>query len=126
MPSIKISEKHGVNPTVAHCFACGDDHSLNLYGRLPGDKQAPRAIYDGLCKRCEEAQLAGAIFLIEVENGQEGSNPKRTGRMWGVTREAIEQIFDGAETLALLDKGVGYIDVETANLIGLPEPEMAA
>ena len=43
MASIKVSEKHGVNPSMEVCFICGQDTgAILLLGRLPGDKEAPR------------------------------------------------------------------------------------
>lgn len=35
--SIKLSPKHGVNPSVTHCECCGKEIGVALFGRLKGD-----------------------------------------------------------------------------------------
>ena len=38
--SIKISQKHGVNPTIPICFWCGKEkNEIALLGKLPGDAE---------------------------------------------------------------------------------------
>ncbi len=40
---IKVSPKHGVNPTIPICFWCGEEKGeIALLGKLPGDAEAPR------------------------------------------------------------------------------------
>jgi hypothetical protein len=91
MSGIRLSPKHGVNPSLLVCFACGDDSGgIALLGRIrkptatPGrptihrddddfDAQAPRYMRDtGLCPRCTEAVASGGVILIEVRE-----QPKR-------------------------------------------------
>ena len=44
--SIRISEKHGVNPTIPICFYCGEDkNEVALLGKLHGDKEAPMRMW---------------------------------------------------------------------------------
>lgn len=66
--SIKVSQKHGVNPTIPVCFWCGEDkNELYLLGKLKDDAEAPmRAVYDyEPCDKCKGfiekgVQLIGA------------------------------------------------------------------
>lgn len=40
--SIRLSEKHGVNPMLASCFLCGEDTGeIALLGKMKGDAAAP-------------------------------------------------------------------------------------
>lgn len=102
MSSIKISEKHGVNPSVTVCFWCGGDVGVALLGRLRGDVEAPRKIvldYEP-CDKCKE-QMGRGISLFECthtptiegqpEWGQGGGYP--TGRMVCVTEDAAQRWF---------------------------------
>lgn len=42
---IRVSEKHGVNPSITICPICGKETSIALLGKLKGDKEAPRKNY---------------------------------------------------------------------------------
>ncbi len=85
--SIKLSPKHGVNPSVLHCICCGKDYGIAMLGKLKGDKEAPRDIYQGLCDQCQGVIDQGGAMIIEVGDGETGSNPYRTGRLVGVSRD---------------------------------------
>ncbi len=70
--SIRLSEKHGVNPMLLTCFfCCRESSGVALLGRLPADKEAPReGIMDFTpCKQCEEIMEHG-IILIGVKDGE--------------------------------------------------------
>lgn len=89
-----------------------------LHGQVVGWK---------ICNECEEAKNKGAFFLVEVDPSKseikdgkispEGAY--RTGRLWGVKREAASSIFGRPIT----DKDlIAFIDPETAAKIGLTSP----
>lgn len=99
---IRVSEKHGVNPTLGICAFCGKETGeIALLGRLAGDKEAPKHTilsYEP-CKECKE-QWAQGVAIIEVSNfpivdGQppiaEGAYP--TGRVVVVKEEALNGGF---------------------------------
>lgn len=69
--SIKISPKHGVNPTIPHCFFCGKEKNMvALLGRIDSaDSEAPRncVIDYEPCEECESKMKQG-ITLIEVSD----------------------------------------------------------
>ena len=106
--SIKLSPKHGVNPTIPLCFWCGQEkNEIALMGHIGDgrkgeDIEAPRnMVLDyNPCDTCN-AKMALGVTCVEVvdiphhENMPEfvGDNYP-TGR-WGVlTTDAVKRIFD--------------------------------
>ena len=102
--SIKLSPKHGVNPTIPICFWCGKEkNEIALLGRIGGkeDREAPKnAIIDfEPCEECKN-KLAMGVPLIEVTvypnrfcnvKISPGSYP--TGRWLVITQEAAKRLF---------------------------------
>ena len=44
-PSIRLSEKHGLNPTLGVCFFCGEETGeIGLLGKLKGDREASTSL----------------------------------------------------------------------------------
>lgn len=79
--SIRLSEKHGFNPTLPVCEACGaPTGDVVLFGRLPGDAKAPRHPAFGFCKSCRGVVDQGGVVLVECRDGSE-RDPYRTGRV---------------------------------------------
>lgn len=92
--SIRLSPKHGVNPSVLHCPICGKDTGVALLGRLKGDVEAPRNMADKTpCPDCLKVLKAGGHFIIETRDGETGNNPYRTGRLVAINHEAAERLF---------------------------------
>lgn len=91
--SIKLSTKYGVNPSVTHCECCGKEIGVALFGKLKGDKEAPRDVFMGLCDDCQKVINAKGLMIIEVRDGETGKNPYRTGRIVGITKDAKERMF---------------------------------
>jgi len=94
-PSIRVSEKHGVNPTMLMCFWCGEPNGeLALLGKLKGDAEAPRQSCLNLdpCKKCQ-AQMDTGIMCAEALHN-EGEEPEPTGRWVVITREAAAKLFN--------------------------------
>lgn len=78
--SIKLSPKHGVNPTMGRCMWCGEStNEIAMLGKLKGDEEAPR--YSVLsyepCDRCKETWNKG-VALIECTPNQIDSRPPFT------------------------------------------------
>lgn len=95
MSSLRLSKKHGINPSVAHCKLCGDSYGVVLFGAsYHGGEEAPRAIASGHCDKCLKALRSGCVFFIEAAEG--GLN-ERTGRMAAITKEAFDRMFQGTE-----------------------------
>lgn len=111
MSKIRLSEEHGLNPSVAVCFFCGKDKGVVVLGKLKGDAKAPRrAIYDYRpCDECREKMSKG-VTIIEcatAENGnapigQEGAWP--TGRWCVISDDAASKLFkDNTRKTILLE-----------------------
>ena len=90
--SIVLSPKHGVNPSVIRCICCGKEYGVALLGKLKGDEEAPREIYQGLCNECQGVVDQGGVLIIEVRDGEHGkSTPIRTGRITGCSKAFKER-----------------------------------
>lgn len=131
MKPIKVSPKHGLNPSLSACFWCGKDkNELILMGRLPDDKEAPRrAVFDyEPCDTCK-AQMEQGITLIEAsdrDNGnaeiQRGVFP--TGRWAVITEEAARRLLQPESMVeAVLKHRKAFLDSESWQKLGLTEEQ---
>lgn len=104
---IKISKKHGLNPSLETCFWCGEPMGVVLCGRMKGDAEAPKSMCMGLtpCPKCN-AKFALGVHVIEVsDDGSRYENNARfairdsEGRQhWPTGRHAVlrpEAVRDG-------------------------------
>ncbi len=124
MTSIRLSEKHGVNPALMQCYFCLEDMGVALMGRLKGDAEAPhRAVFDKKpCDKCEDHMKKGVI-LISVRNGameQDRDNPYRTGGWIVVTEDCIKRLFDGQAAQDVLKHRVAFVEDEAWDRVGFP------
>ena len=121
MSSIKISEKHGVNPSLDVCFWCGKDKGVALFGRMKGDAEAPRRAvtsYDP-CDECEE-KFGFGVALVEVAEypREEGMPPIDKSRGFYPTGRWLVMKKDAADRLFNLEiEKRAFIDVETFSYI---------
>lgn len=104
--SIKLSPKHGVNPTIPLCFFCGEEKGeialLGKIGKRDEDIEAPMYMildYEP-CDKCKENMKQG-ITLVGVTDKQPSDNrlPIQEGLYptgaWCVMKEeAVERIFN--------------------------------
>lgn len=128
--SIRVSEKHGVNPTLGICFWCGeDDGTIGLLGKLKGDVEAPRKMMLGYepCDTCKEG-IALGVAIMEASSFPAFDNQPKikkgcypTGRWSVITREAAERLFTDDVIEAVLKHGRTFMDVETYEALGLHE-----
>lgn len=115
MASIPISTKHGVNPSCAICFFCGEAKEIVLFGRLKGDVEAPPEVlmdYEP-CDKCKELFKQGSLLLeVDVKptsNNQPAIQQEKdqklypTGRYNLIKKEACERIFGKIFEKALID-----------------------
>jgi len=129
---LRVSEKHGVNPSLGVCFWCGEsDGTVLLLGQLPDDREAPRqmvASYEP-CDKCK-AGMAQGITLIEAQNQpfrddqppmakSGGQDVYPSGRMVVITEEAFRRIFSGEAAEAGLRRRKAFILPEVWTAIGL-------
>lgn len=73
---MRISSKHGLNPSINVCFFCGKDKELQLFGKLKGDVKAPQRILTNYrpCKECADKFAKGRL-VIEVTRTDNGGLP---------------------------------------------------
>lgn len=119
---IRLSPKHGVNPSVTKCFVCGEDDGLALFGRLPKDQEAPRTVClnKDPCPKCHEWMAKGCI-LISVRVGESGDNPYRTGGWVVLKDEAIRRLPVSDTLIAnILKKRMVYLPDDAWDALGLP------
>lgn len=118
MKNIRLSEKHGVNPTIPICFFCGKEkNELLLLGRLPNDVEAPKNIvYNKTpCNECIEYMKQG-IILVSVKDGEKSDNPYRTGGWVVVREEAAKKIFDDD----VIKSRFAFVEDTVFDMLGLP------
>jgi hypothetical protein len=123
--SIRLSQKHGVNPSLMTCFVCGEAKSIALLGQLKGDTEAPhQACYDKEpCDKCKEYMKQG-IILISVRDGEENQNPYRTGGWAVIKDEAVKRIIQPPELVDnVLKKRMAFVPDSAWDMIGLPREE---
>lgn len=88
-----------MNPSVLHCECCGKEYGIGIFGTGIKSKEtgktieAPHAMVHGLCDDCQKVVDQNGLLIIEVRDGESGSNPYRTGRIVGITKEAKERMF---------------------------------
>lgn len=125
MSEIRLSKKHGVNPSVDHCFICGKEYGIVLFGKLKGDVEAPMSTCTGgICDECEKVRAAGAIFLIEMDEKKtvDMKYPQKTGRIVGLRREVVERIVQPKDLCEqILERGLAFLPIEAYEMLGLHE-----
>ena len=122
---IRLSEKHGVNPSIDLCFFCGKEKGLVLTGRIRGDAKAPHETVWTMepCETCEGYMQQG-IILVEVQDGESGKNPYRTGIFHVVTEDAFKRIFKNADEV--LETRFCWIPESVSKAVGLHDiPEIS-
>jgi hypothetical protein len=117
--SIKLSPKHGVNPSMMQCFACMKDFGLVLVGRLPADAEAPRRMTrpGWFCDECKGFMAQGVIF-ISVRDGEKGDNPYRSGHFAVVKTHAVEAWPDGELKAHVLRARLCFIEDKFWETVG--------
>lgn len=110
--SIRISEKHGVNPSLDTCFFCGEPKAVVMFGKLKGDAEAPRKVmlnYEP-CGDCAK-KMAEGITCVEVTTQANGMPPIQdelypTGRWCVIKKEAAKAVFNNDSSKMLLEDKV--------------------
>ena len=101
--SIKISPKHGLNPTIPVCFWCGKQkNEIALMGRMTDDIEAPKnMVLDYVpCEECQSHMAMGVAVLEASDHpNTEGQPPMQKGvyptsRFVVVTTECADRVFN--------------------------------
>jgi hypothetical protein len=130
--SLRLSKEHGLNPSIAVCFWCGEETGeLVLLGHNKGREADRKAVYGyDPCPKCKE-QMELGITIIEVEPNVNGCNrpplfeggPVPTGRFWVVKPHLIENNVGEPLRSQIIESGKCLLAHETAVEMGLVEPE---
>ena len=100
---IKISPKHGLNPTIPVCFWCGKQkNEIALMGRMKDDIEAPKnMVLDYVpCEDCQSRMAMGVAVLEASDHpNTEGQPPMQKGvyptsRFVVVTTECADRVFN--------------------------------
>lgn len=122
--NIKLSPKHGVNPSLILCAICGKSTGLALQGLLKNDAEAPRQVIDREpCDDCKKEikkyeKIGFTVFVVspEYEKFQDKATPWQFFQYLHVIKfETAKNIFPEE----VLNKKACFINTETALKIGL-------
>ena len=100
---IKISPKHGLNPTIPVCFWCGKQkNEIALMGHMENDIEAPKnMVLDYVpCEECQSHMAMGVAILEASDHpNTEGQPPMQKGvyptsRFVVVTTECANRVFN--------------------------------
>lgn len=119
---IRLSKKHGVNPTIPTCFYCGEKkNEIILAGELPGDAEAPKdAVWDHVpCDQCKRWMQKGVI-VISIRDGETGENPYRTGGWVVLTESAVRKFASPMAVQDMLRSRVCFMPDEVWDHLKLP------
>jgi hypothetical protein len=123
MSGVRLSKKHGLNPSIKQCYFCGEGDEIILFGSaFPGGEAAPhQAVYDKQpCQKCANLMKQG-IMLIQVRDGESGENPYRTGMLCVVKDAAIREIVQPEELAEdICKKRMCFVPVAAWTQLGLP------
>lgn len=117
MSDVRISPKHGVNPTIPVCFFCGKEkNEIALLGRInKEDDEAPKNMildYEP-CDECKKNMSLGVTLIGTVRNpsdnrrpigkDEDGDDVYPTGAWMVVTKEAAHRYFGDVATEEEID-----------------------
>lgn len=123
MKGIRLSRKHGVNPSLLQCFGCLKEYGVALVGALPGDQEAPRIMRTGeMCDVCLGYMKKGVILIsVDESKTTDQKNPHRSGGWVVVTDDAIRRVIQNHEMRDfVLKRRLAFVPDEVWDLIGLP------
>lgn len=122
---IRVSKKHGVNPSLLNCFFCGESKGIALLGELPGDKEAPRSIVADYepCDKCKERQKE---YILAIEATTVQPQDKRppiqecyypTGRIMWIKDQIIKDMVKNTELAdGIIKSRTMLCDTDTINM----------
>lgn len=88
---IRLSEKHGVNPSIIKCLLCGGDVGIALLGKLKDDAEAPKEIYTGdICDDCKKKLEEEKVrCFVDLSTGRYVKIPDD-----GISKEYLDKVGD--------------------------------
>lgn len=130
--NIKLSPKHGLNPTIPVCFFCGKDkNEIALLGKINrDDSEAPlRCVIDyEPCDECKKIMNQGITFIEASEtpqrNGQQPFNGNKylTGKWCVVSEDFVKRnVKDKDAIKKILKSKMTLIAPGVIDMFGQPE-----
>lgn len=102
--ALRLSKKHGVNPSMGVCPIClKDNHEILLLGKLPGDVEAPMRVPSNICDECKSKIEEGFYPLVVIKDIPERmvknglismEDAKREGHILFVKKESMSNVPD--------------------------------
>lgn len=136
--SIRLDERHGVNPGLENCFFCNEPKGVILYGKI-GNRmkealwkagaqsvggEAPRGVIldQEPCSKCKEWMEKGIIFIsVDEERSEDLQNPYRTGGWVVMSEDWVKRTFEPGELIdTVLKKRVAFMPDDAWDALGLP------
>ena len=65
---IRISKKHGVNPSITICPICGKETGIALLGKLKRDEEAPMRMLSDPCDDCVSKLGNDKIYILAIND----------------------------------------------------------
>ena len=123
---MRLSNKHGLNPTIPLCPYCGKPKNEIMLTGYEGEKWAKRnghpdgqmpmyVLVEGDIQPCDDCKKKG-IAVVEVKGD---ADKELTGRRWLIKEEAIKKILaDDPMLSSVLQKRIMLIPAEIAQNLG--------
>ena len=122
--NIRLSPKHGLNPSLIVCFWCGEATGVALFGRLKGDAEAPRHITGNHepCEACAARFAQGVTFFEVSADPVPDQPPPLTGRYLVVKESAVGELLQPELAKQVLDAGKAMVPVDFFEMLMPDEP----
>ena len=111
--SIRLSEKHGVNPSMDCCFYCGEVTGIALMGKISSkdnpDVEAPRQVCTSIepCDKCKE-KYKDYVLMVEAKSS-DPKNPEPTGRWFALKKEVLNPAYRNSPVAFMLEQDFNQV-----------------
>lgn len=113
MSSIRLSEKHGVNPSMDVCFYCGEVTGIALMGKISTkdnhDVEAPRYCCSSVtpCDKCKE-KYKDYVLMVEAKSS-DPKNPQPSGRWFALKKEVLNPAYRNSPVAFMLEQDFNQV-----------------
>ena len=113
MSSIRLSEKHGVNPSMDTCFYCGEVTGIALMGKISTkdnhDVEAPRYVCSSVtpCDKCKE-KYKDYVLMVEAKSS-DPKNPQPSGRWFALKKKVLNPAYRNSPVAFMLEQDFNHV-----------------